>query len=546
MYQHFFGLTAAPFHPTPDPRFLYTSPSHREALASLIYGVEQRQGFATIIGEVGVGKTTILRTFLEYIDSEKDRTIYIYNSNLTFKALLQRILDELGQEPSSHEVEGMIRQLQDILILQYRKQGTIVLLIDEAQNMPIATLENLRMLSNIETTTDKLLQIVLIGQPELDALLNEHALRQLRQRITIRALIKPLTKEESVAYIQHRLAKSGARLGSIFASQAIKLIVKASNGIPRRLNILCGNSLLTGFGYGKKPITSKIVKEVISDIDGTQTATVKKWLPAAIAALLALVMVPWLLANHDLFSPHSPEESHASLPHTGEKHRIIGQPPNNVEPALRSSQATNKKEQTASSSAHSPTPSVHTQILALGNTHKKTGEPGQSRLEAETRQDSVNDEGQNDIAQILEFEKKKISKSHSQNTTVEDSQLSQENQNPGLASRIIQDKNNRSSSAAISKKQKTKLKTAIHTNSASAQQHNHTGLPSLVTGASNTSALHTYIIQSGDTLDSLLRTRYGRSSPTRMKRLLKHNPHIKSPSQLYPGQQIIFPNEGRE
>ncbi len=539
MYQHFFGLTAAPFHPTPDPRFLYTSPSHREALAALIYGVEQRQGFATIIGEVGVGKTTILRTFLEYIDSEKDRTIYIYLSNITFKALLQRILDELGQEPSSQEVEGMVRQLQDILIEQYRKKGTIVLLIDEAQNMPIATLENLRMLSNIETTTDKLLQIVLIGQPELDTLLNEHELRQLRQRITIRALIKPLTKQESVAYIQHRLAKSGARLEATFASQAIKLIVKASGGIPRRLNILCGNSLLTGFGYGKKPITSKIVKEVIADIDGNQTATLRKWIPASIAALLALLMVSWFLTNQDLPSPHSPKESHASISQAGEENEIITQPLNQA--LIRSSQLAHKTELTQSPSAlHSSGPTVETQALTLESTPTKKNGPTQYNIKTETLQDRENDLKQNGVAQILEFNVNESSNVPSQKIIIGESLLLTGNQRTGLASTLREDKNNTSIH-----KQKAKLKTVIHTNSSSEQWHDEIGIPPH-TKRLNISTHHAYTVQNGDTLDSLLRIQYGRSSPKRMEQILKYNPHIKSPSRLYPGQQIIFPNEGRE
>ena len=168
MYLNFFGFRKEPFHITPDPEFLYLSPSHKQALGSIIYGIKQRKGFIAIVGEVGVGKTTILRAYLEKTRPQKGKTIYIFHSNVSFPLLLKTILQGLGLTPVSETPSEMLKQLHEALIEEYRSGGTVVLLIDEAQNMPIRTLENLRMLSNLESSTDKLIQTVLIGQPELE------------------------------------------------------------------------------------------------------------------------------------------------------------------------------------------------------------------------------------------------------------------------------------------------------------------------------------------------------------------------------------------
>ena len=268
MYLKFFGLSKEPFHITPDPEFLYLSPSHRQALGSIIYGINQRKGFIAIVGEVGVGKTTILRAYLEKTRPQKGKTIYIFHPNVSFPILLKTILQGLSLTPVGETPSEMLKQLHEALINEYRSGGTVVLLIDEAQHMPIKTLENLRMLSNLESSTDKLIQIVLIGQPELEDRLNRHELRQLRQRIAIWAKIEPLTKQESRAYIDFRIAQVTHEEVKIFSKGAVALLVKVAGGIPRRLNVLCDNALVTSFGYQTKPVTSKIVREIIFDIDG--------------------------------------------------------------------------------------------------------------------------------------------------------------------------------------------------------------------------------------------------------------------------------------
>ena len=289
MYQNFYHLKKEPFHITPDPDFLFLSPSHKQALGSIIYGVKNRKGFVVITGEVGVGKTTILRSYLIKVDKPKVRIIYIFNANLSFKSLLNTIYKELGIRAKTDDTVEMLNDLYLILMEEYRLGNTVLLIIDEAQNMPMKTLENLRMLSNLETSKDKLLQIVLIGQYELEKILDRYELRQLRQRIAIRSTIIPFTKEESLAYIKHRLAKVAVNQSKVFTRGALKRIVKGAKGIPRNLNILCDNALITGFGYKIKPVNSKVVKEVIADFNGKGKPSLLKWIIPLIALLIFMV-----------------------------------------------------------------------------------------------------------------------------------------------------------------------------------------------------------------------------------------------------------------
>lgn len=270
MYLNFYRLRKQPFHITPDPEFLYLSPSHKEAMSAIIYGVTQRKGFVAIIGAVGTGKTTILRSYLEKTDRNHLKLVYIFNARLTFKELLQTIYHELDI-PSKHaDILDMINNLNEILIEEYKQGNTVVLIIDEAQNMPLDTLENLRMLSNLETSKDKLIQIVLVGQPEFETMINLNRLRQLKQRIAIRSTIKPLTNNESLDYLKFRLKMAGANPDSVFTPSAFKKIVNEAKGIPRTLNILSDNALITGYGYQQRPVTARIVGEIIRDLEGAQ------------------------------------------------------------------------------------------------------------------------------------------------------------------------------------------------------------------------------------------------------------------------------------
>jgi general secretion pathway protein A len=300
MYANFYKLRKEPFNVTPDPTFLYLSSSHKEAIGSLLYGIKSRKGFIAILGEVGTGKTTIVRTYLNSINRGTIKLIYLFNPNLTFNALLRDLLAEFGVKPASDESNKMIAQLHRCLIDQYRKRRNVTLIIDEAQNMPLPTLESLRMLSNLETTREKLLQIVLVGQPELEDMLARHELRQLRNRIALLAKIHPLSEKESLDYIQSRVDKVSLKKNNrLFTNEALRLIVKRAQGIPRTINILCDNALVTGYGYQASVITADIVKEIIADREGRRLPRRNALVNAiSIAGLLAsLYWIITLLAR---------------------------------------------------------------------------------------------------------------------------------------------------------------------------------------------------------------------------------------------------------
>ena len=269
MYTRFYGFTTEPFQNTPDLDFLFLSPNHKEALACIEYGIRQRKGFIAITGEAGVGKTIILRSYLTKIDANQQKTIYILDPKVSFDTLLTNILKELSAEPVAGSTTQKLNQLHEVLIAEHRNDHTVVLIIDEAQHMPIETLESIRMLSNLETAKEKLIQIVLVGQPEFDALLNRSELRQIRERIVLRARIAPLTKAESEDYIDHRLGLVSREPQTIFSKEALDRIVKSANGIPRRLNILCDAVLIAGFGYRQAIISGGIAKEAIAVFNGS-------------------------------------------------------------------------------------------------------------------------------------------------------------------------------------------------------------------------------------------------------------------------------------
>ena len=292
MYLNFFGLKKEPFQITPDPSFLFLSPAHKEALASIIYGVEKKKGFILIVGAVGVGKTTILRAYLERSDNDQLIKIYVFNANISYASLLRLIFRELGLTPQSTEISEMVNQLHQALISEYKQNRNVLLLIDEAQNMPIDTLENLRMLSNLETSTEKLIQIVFSAQPEFEKTLNLDELKQLKQRIAVKAVIRPLTRDEGLAYIDHRLKTAADREAIIFTRYAKNEIVRVSQGIPRVINVICDNSLITAFGYGKKKVGYPVIREITRDF-GIQKPIFKGWRMAAVLLLLLALAGYW-------------------------------------------------------------------------------------------------------------------------------------------------------------------------------------------------------------------------------------------------------------
>jgi general secretion pathway protein A len=256
-----------------------------------VYGIEERQGFVALIGEVGLGKTTILRSYLERVDQSQLKPIYIFNANVSFSELLKTLCREFGIAEATEDVAETVHRLHQVLIEEYRQGRNVALIVDEAQHMPIETLEHLRMLSNLETSTQKLIQIVLVGQPEFDVKLEDYALRQLKQRLAIRGTISPLTDEESRDYINYRLAKVITVDEPIFTRNALREIIKQAQGTPRVINILCTNALIHGFGYNKRRISTKIVREAVAEYTGKpQHRLWKPWMTLAGATALVAAL----------------------------------------------------------------------------------------------------------------------------------------------------------------------------------------------------------------------------------------------------------------
>ena len=263
----FFGLQQKPFSPTPDPRFLFLSPGHRDALAQLTYGIEECKGFILLTGEIGTGKTTLLRALLGRLDANT-ASAFVFDTTLPFEGLLTYMLEDLGvAKPGDTHVERLIA-LNHFLIERQRAGQKTVLILDEAQNLNVQALEQIRLLSNFETHTEKLVQIVLAGQPELLDTLDRHDLRQLKQRIGLRCRILPLSAEQTRDYIRTRLRiAKGSDLG-LFTETAMARIAEHSGGIPRVINTLCDHCLLIGYADQVRRINRRIVEEAIAYLEG--------------------------------------------------------------------------------------------------------------------------------------------------------------------------------------------------------------------------------------------------------------------------------------
>ncbi len=272
MYLNYYGFQKHPFNLTADPSFLFPSPQHREAMSFLYYGIMGRKGFLAITGEVGTGKTTLCRALLSQLDS-KVKTAFILNSNLTEYQLLNAITDDFGIAMPSKNKINLMRALNNFLLEQVRQGNNAVLIIDEAQNLSSMQLEQVRMLSNLETAEEKLLQIILVGQPQLRKKLDSKGLLQLRQRLAIRFHLYPLSRSEVAAYINHRLRVAGGIPRGMFDPRAIDLVYEYSDGVPRLINMLCDKALLAGFALGTKTISTRIIKASIREIEGTPELT---------------------------------------------------------------------------------------------------------------------------------------------------------------------------------------------------------------------------------------------------------------------------------
>jgi type II secretory pathway predicted ATPase ExeA len=271
MYKQFFGLQANPFNVNPDPRFLFLTPHTEEALACLTYGIQARKGFVLLTGEVGTGKTTLLNKLLDRLKAEKVHTAFVFNPRMDVLEFLSFIMADFGIpfEPAS-KGQALLRFYQWLLEC-YRAGETVVLIIDEAQNLSDELLEEVRLLTNLETASEKLLQILLVGQPELAEKLKQPHLRQLRQRITLRAKTHPLDLNETRAYVARRLSIAGStNPDAVFDGSAVSSIQRNSGGIPRVVNLICEHCLVNSFAAGRLTVDAEIVNEVCRDLDLTE------------------------------------------------------------------------------------------------------------------------------------------------------------------------------------------------------------------------------------------------------------------------------------
>lgn len=276
LYQTHFGLTQAPFNITPDPSFLYLSASHREGLAQLSYGIRARKGFVVLTGEVGTGKTTLIHALLNDLNGSA-QTALIFSTIVSPADLLRSVCEEFGLiEPKRPplEIHDYLVSLNEFLLESYRKGENCALIIDESQNLSAEVLESIRLLSNFETSKDKLLQILLVGQPELAVRLNSPELRQLKQRVMLRHHLRTLSLPECCEYVSSRLKVAGGDR-PIFTPNALESIHSYSNGIPRIVNVLCDNALLTGYALGKKEIDTGIIREVAEDLNITSNVEMR-------------------------------------------------------------------------------------------------------------------------------------------------------------------------------------------------------------------------------------------------------------------------------
>lgn len=292
MYTKYFGFNEKPFTLTPNPRFIYLSKNHKDAFAHLLYGINNHYGFIELTGEVGTGKTTVLRTLLGQLGDSQYRSALIFNPCLSGVELLRSINQEFGLNTNSIYANELLSDLNRFLLAENSKGITVILVIDEAQNLRPEVLEQIRLISNLETENDKLIQIILSGQPELEELLSKPELRQLNQRIAVRYKLKSMSHSETRTYIMHRMEVAGETGGVSFSSSALRWIYLYTRGVPRMINILCDRSLLVAYGDEKRCITSGIVGNAIREIlNIPQQRRLKRILIASIVAVLLAAVI---------------------------------------------------------------------------------------------------------------------------------------------------------------------------------------------------------------------------------------------------------------
>ncbi len=267
MYEQFFGFRERPFDLTPNPRYLVMTDSHREAVSNLEYGIASHKGLTLLIGEAGSGKTTVIRTAIER-QPARVQCVHLHNPTLTRAEFVEMLATRFGLSAEAVKSKtAMLLELEALLKKRHAEGETTVLIIDEAQSLPLDLLEEIRLLANIETDEQKLLSVIIAGQPELADRLNETALRQLKQRVALRCQLRQLTLQETAGYIAGRIRAAGGIGAQVFTREAVALIHERSQGIPRTISVIADNALLGGFAAGQRPVGSQLVREVCRDFD---------------------------------------------------------------------------------------------------------------------------------------------------------------------------------------------------------------------------------------------------------------------------------------
>ena len=357
MYLDFFGLKEPPFNLTPDPRFLYMSRRHREALAALVYGIKESKGFIALTGDIGSGKTTLSRAFLHELNPETTNIALIVTSFLNEVELLQTVNHELGITHQSDSRKVLIDTLNEFLLRENAKGKTTILIVDEAQNLSVPVLEQIRMLSNLETEQCKLIQIILIGQPELAAKLQLPELEQLSQRIMVRAHIGPLNKDEIYHYVRHRLSVAGAKINISLTPAAQNRLYHFSRGIPRKMNLMCDRALLAAYVAGRLEVDARMMAMAEKELELLGNTGKNKWLSAltlnsnwkigsAAAAFICLLFFCFWVGTHW-------RETAASVPSTQVS---AATPQSPVEPAATKLVKSTPKPPSNAGVALAPTP----------------------------------------------------------------------------------------------------------------------------------------------------------------------------------------------
>lgn len=499
MYLSFYRLHSAPFSITPDPAFLYWTPDHQEAYASLLHGVESQKGFICLCGQVGCGKTTVLRSYLDQLDRDHVKAVYLINPEQTFDEVLRAMGKELGLTLPDGTTSEAVEALHEYLLERHQAGERVVLLVDEAQRMPAETIERLRILSNLETAKAKLLQIVLCGQRELDTLLAQDNLRQIRERIAVRAQFKPLAPAQAAGYIRHRVECAGGQADRLFTRSALKEIVRQTKGNPRLINVLCENALIGGFAKRERAVSARTVREAL-DVFGerpTPRAVGRlAWVAAAVCVLIAALAV--VVMNKDM------------LPLAEGSVRVVEQPP-----------VPSPEEAPVPEPAAQPAPAW-------------SPPPQPARLESAPQSEHFSAP-----AEVAQAEPPTPAEAALKNA---EAALSLLKTNPAPAAAAKTDLPQSSVPMPEARDGRAGAANAYAPVVSLGAMY---GVPVLQIGGGE--ELHSdaptvwVTVAPGDTLDKLIRSANGVSTPRLVRRTLALNPELANPALIHPGQEIAIP-----